>query len=42
MIGEVLDGLAGSNDGTNETVEAAVAARVHAMCQRFPIYANGR
>ena len=42
MIGEVLDGLAGSNDGSNAAAETAVAARVHALCQRFPIYANGR
>jgi len=38
MIGEVLDGLAASNDGTNAVIEAAVAKRVHAMCARFPIY----
>ncbi len=38
MIGEVLDGLAASNDGTNGVIEAAVAQRVHAMCARFPIY----
>jgi glycine hydroxymethyltransferase len=38
MIGEVLDGLAKSNDGTNEAVEAAVGARVKALCARFPIY----
>jgi len=38
MIGEVLDGLAGSNDGTNAAVERAVGERVHAMCARFPIY----
>ncbi len=40
MIGEVLDGLSVSNDGTNATVEAAVGARVQAMCARFPIYAR--
>ena len=39
MIGEVLDGLARSNDGTNGAVEAAVARRVQALCARFPIYA---
>ena len=39
MIGEVLDGLARSNDGTNAAIEAAVSARVQAMCARFPIYA---
>ncbi|MCX7383790.1 MAG: serine hydroxymethyltransferase [Alphaproteobacteria bacterium] len=38
MIGEVLDGLAASNDGNNDVVEQAVAKRVHAMCARFPIY----
>ena len=38
MIGEVLDGLSGSNDGSNAAVEAAVGARVKAMCARFPIY----
>jgi len=38
MIGEVLDGLAGSNDGTNAAVEAAVGQRVLALCARFPIY----
>jgi glycine hydroxymethyltransferase len=38
MIAEVLDGLAGSNDGTNTTVEQAVGARVQALCARFPIY----
>jgi glycine hydroxymethyltransferase len=38
MIGEVLDGLGKSNDGTNAAAEAAVAARVQALCVRFPIY----
>lgn len=38
MIGEVLDGLAKSNDGTNALVEAAVGVRVKALCARFPIY----
>ncbi len=38
MIGEVLDGLARSNDGTNAQIEAAIGARVQAMCARFPIY----
>ena len=38
MIGEVLDGLARSNDGTNAKIEAAIGARVQAMCARFPIY----
>ncbi len=40
MIGEVLDGLAKSNDGTNEAVERAVGERVKALCARFPIYAR--
>jgi glycine hydroxymethyltransferase len=38
MIGEVLDGLAASNDGANAAVEAEVGKRVLAMCARFPIY----
>jgi glycine hydroxymethyltransferase len=38
MIGEVLDGLGESNDGTNAAAEAAVGARVKALCARFPIY----
>jgi glycine hydroxymethyltransferase len=38
MINEVLEGLAGSNDGTNAAVEQAVGARVQALCARFPIY----
>jgi glycine hydroxymethyltransferase len=38
MIGEVLDGLARSNDGDNTAVEAAVAERVKSLCARFPIY----
>jgi len=38
MIAEVLDGLSASNDGTNAAVEAAVGARVRALCARFPIY----
>ncbi len=38
MIGEVLDGLGKSNDGANAAAEAAVAARVKALCARFPIY----
>jgi len=38
MINEVLDGLARSNDGGNGLAEQAVAARVQAMCARFPIY----
>ena len=38
MIGEVLEGLARSNDGSNAAAEQAVAARVLEMCARFPIY----
>ena len=40
MIGEVLDGLAKSNDGSNAAAEEAVGARVKALCARFPIYAR--
>jgi glycine hydroxymethyltransferase len=40
MIAEVLDGLAASNDGANAAAERAVAARVQALCARFPIYAG--
>ena len=38
MITEVLDGLARSNDGSNDAAERAVASRVQALCARFPIY----
>jgi glycine hydroxymethyltransferase len=38
MIGEVLDGLAKSNDGGNAVVEKAVGLRAKALCARFPIY----
>jgi glycine hydroxymethyltransferase len=38
MIGEVLDGLGKSNDGSNEAVEQAVGKRVLELCARFPIY----
>src|SRR6202453_1881701 len=38
MITEVLDALGRSNDGSNATAEAAVGARVQALCARFPIY----
>jgi glycine hydroxymethyltransferase len=38
MINDVLEGLAKSNDGSNEAVEAAIGAKVHALCARFPIY----
>jgi len=40
MIGEVLDGLSASNDGSNAVVEAAVGARVKELCARFPIYSR--
>ena len=42
MIGEVIDGLSRSNDGTNTAVEAEVGARVHELCKRFPIYGGAR
>jgi glycine hydroxymethyltransferase len=40
LIGEVLDGLARSNDGAggNTAAEASVKARVLGLCGRFPIY----
>jgi glycine hydroxymethyltransferase len=38
MINEVLEALGRSNDGTNAAAEAAVGAKVRAMCARFPIY----
>jgi len=38
MIGEVLDGLSKSNDGTNDLAEQKIGARVHELCARFPIY----
>ncbi len=38
MIDDVLEGLARSNDATNTAAEAAVGARVQALCARFPIY----
>ncbi len=38
LIDEVLDGLSGSNDGSNDAAEAAVGARVQALCARFPQY----
>ncbi len=41
MIGEVIEGLSRSNDGSNEPAERAVAKRVQALCERFPIYAAG-
>jgi glycine hydroxymethyltransferase len=38
MIDEVLEGLAGSNDGGNAGVEAAVGGRVLELCRQFPLY----
>jgi glycine hydroxymethyltransferase len=38
MITEVLDTLGRSNNGSNDATEAAVGARVQALCARFPIY----
>ena len=39
LIGEVLDGLAAAGDPAGNTaVEAAVKAKVLALCQRFPVY----
>jgi glycine hydroxymethyltransferase len=38
MINDVLEPLGRSNDGANAAAEAAVAARVQALCARFPIY----
>ena len=41
MIDTVLEGLARSNDGSNDAAEAAVRAEVQALCARFPIYRGG-
>jgi glycine hydroxymethyltransferase len=38
MIDEALEGLSQSNDGANDMAEAAVGARVQALCARFPLY----
>ena len=38
MIVEVLDGLAANGPDGNQAVEAAVKAKVEALCQCFPIY----
>jgi glycine hydroxymethyltransferase len=38
MINEVLEAPGRSNDGTTAVAEAAVGARVRALCARFPIY----
>ena len=40
MIDQAIEGLARSNEGSNESAERAVAARVQALCARFPIYAG--
>jgi len=40
MIDQVIEGLARSNNGANDSAERAVAARVRALCARFPIYAG--
>ncbi|MDA8052204.1 MAG: serine hydroxymethyltransferase [Rhodospirillales bacterium] len=40
LIDDVLAGLAGANDGSNEAAERRVAERVLALCQRFPIYSG--
>ncbi len=39
LIAELVDGLAKSNDGTNDLAERAVGAKVLDLCARFPIYA---
>jgi glycine hydroxymethyltransferase len=38
MIGEVLDGLSASNDGSNAAVEAKIGQQVMELCAKFPIY----
>jgi glycine hydroxymethyltransferase len=38
MINTVLEGLSRSNDGANDAAEQEVAAKVRALCARFPIY----
>jgi glycine hydroxymethyltransferase len=37
-IVEVVDGLAAHGEGGNDAVEAAVRAKVKALCDRFPLY----
>ena len=37
-IVEVVDGLAANGEAGNTAVEAAVRAKVMALCDRFPIY----
>ena len=41
LIIEVLDGLA-ANPDDNSTVEQSVRARVRELCERFPVYPDGR
>ena len=38
LIGEVLEALSRSNDGSNVAAERAAGERVLALCSRFPIY----
>lgn len=38
LILEVVDGLAKNGEDNNQAVEAAVKAKVKALCDRFPIY----
>jgi glycine hydroxymethyltransferase len=38
MIGEVVEALSRSNDGTNAAAEQSVGAQVRTLCERFPIY----
>ena len=40
MIADVIDGLAANGEAGNRAVEAAVHARVRALCDRFPVYAG--
>ncbi len=40
LIGETLEALARSNDGSNAAAERAVGELVLALCARFPIYAR--
>lgn len=40
MIADVLDGLAKNGETGNDAVEAAVRARVKALCDQFPVYSS--
>ncbi|GHE89642.1 serine hydroxymethyltransferase [Aliiroseovarius zhejiangensis] len=40
LIVEVIDGLATNGEDGNQTVEAAVKAKVADLCARFPLYPN--